>query len=263
MMKWIFKVLVSYTLFHAVSAFAGSPIPSLSEGRWYLAGQLGGQAARAGSSTTVHNGSGFSAPFDKDIYTASNRNMAVLLGLEAGKRWNIAQDWVRAFSLGLRYQYFMNSDVHGKVVQFSLPQFTNYNYKWQSAANALLVNTKLNFKPYQFFSPYVNAGLGGVLYSGGKYSETALADVTARISPGFANRSGSQFAYQLGAGVDYQFSDTMVFNAGYQYSNLASMRSGQGANTWSSQSLNFGTLHSNAFLVGLTYLFDANTPFGK
>lgn len=264
-MKWIFKVFVSYTLLPSALAFANASIADSpwTKGRWYLAGQLGGQGAKANSSTTVHNGSGFPAPFDRDIYTSANRNMAVLLGLEAGQRWDVHYPWLSAFSLGLRYQYFMNTDMHGQVMQFSLPQFTNYNYKWQSAANVLLANAKLNFKQYQLFSPYVNAGLGSALYSGGKYSETALEGVTARISPHFANRSGGQFAYQLGAGVDYQFSEAILLNAGYQYSNLAAMRSGPGTDNWSSQSLNFGTVHSNAFLLGMTYVFDAKAPFDK
>lgn len=268
MMKWIFKILMSYTLFHAVFAFAESPVQKTSllyppQGQWYLAGQLGGQTATTDSSTTVHNGSGFPAPFDRDIYTASNRNMAVLLGLEAGKRWDISHAWLSAFSIGLRYQYFMNTDVHGEVIQFSLPQFTNYDYKWQSASNLLLANAKLNFKQYQQFSPFVNAGLGGVFYRDGKYSETALADVTARISPNYGSRSGGQFAYQLGAGIDYRFSETTILNAGYQFSNLAQMQSGSGTDSWSSQSLHFGNLHSNAFLLGMTYLFDAKTPLSK
>ena len=227
--------------------------------KWFLNTEIGGQQPQWGSSATVNNGSGLTPPYNQDVYTANQSNMSVLLGLQAGRRWSFSHPCFSDFSLGAQYQYFFASNLSGQVIQFSLPQFTNYNDTWQMSSNLILANGKINFIDYNHCSPYFNAGIGAVINTNGHYSEEAYTGVTPRSSPDYANGSTAQFAYILGAGIDYQFSPEFMVNVGYQYSNLGTASSGSGAGSWSSQHLNFGRYQSNAFLFGLTYLFDRDT----
>ena len=225
---------------------------------WFLNAQVGGQKMGFASSTTVNNGSGLPSPYSQDLYTVNHPEMTGLLGFQLGHRWELSQAWLTAFSLGAKYQYFLPSHVNGQVIEYSLPQFTNYDYKWQAASNLILANAKVNFINYRGFSPYFNGGVGAVFNLNEAYSETALAGVTPRISPSYANNGGSQLAYILGAGLDYQLSPQFIVSAEYQYSNLGNLRSGSGIGAWTAENLNFGSNQSNAFVFGLTYLFDMN-----
>ncbi|MFC3909429.1 outer membrane protein [Legionella dresdenensis] len=224
---------------------------------WFLNLQGGVYKAKMGESvTTVNNGSDLPSPLDRDIYTANNPNTAALLAVQAGLRWQLSHAVLSAFSLGIQYQHFFTSHINGQVMQYSLPEFTNYNYEWQTASNLALVNAKFNFMEYQRFSPYINGGIGIKYNTNSKYTEFALPEVTPRISPAYGNNSSTRFAWIVGAGLDYRFNQQFIINAGYQYSGLGKSSSAAGASSWATQHLNYGDYHANAFLLGLTYLFD-------
>lgn len=238
-----------------------SPLNGITS-RWYLNGQVGGQFANINSSTTVNNGSGFASPNDQDLYSAQPKDGALLLGIGAGKRYELTHEWMKAVSLGLQYQYFYESNISGQVTEFSLPEFENYSYEWPLGSNLILANAKFNFRDYKQFSPYFSVGLGGVIQENSGYTEAAYSGVTARISPNYANNNSSRFAYILGVGLDYPIDNHMIFSAGYQYSDLGQIKSGYGQGSWSNERLSFGNYTSNAFVFSATYLFDQeNTHF--
>lgn len=225
---------------------------------WYVSIQAGARKPTSPSSTTVNNGSGFTPPYNQDIYTANSGHANALIGIQTGYRWILERDWISALTLGANYTYFFNSAVNGQVIQFSLPQFTNYNYTWKTASNLFIANSKLNFINFHQFSPYVTGGIGAS-FNHCRYSEAALVGVTPRISPNYTDKSSSQFAYILGAGIDYQINPQFIMSAGYQYSDLGALGSSYGTLTWTNEQLNFGRNQSNAVLLGMTYLFDKNT----
>lgn len=227
----------------------------LSNASWYLAGQLGIQGLQVShSSLHVHNDSGYPAPYDLDNYSTGTSTLGPLFALQVGRRWALFEHNLTAFSLGLNYQHLFPSIVGGQVMEFSLPQFTNYNYKWRTASNLILATSKVNLSAYHRIAPYINLGIG-LLFNNGDYSEGAFAGVTPRISPNYTSRSSGQFAYSLGIGVDYPCTENVILNIGYQYLNLGPHNSGNGRLTWATQYLRFGTAQSNAFVFGLTYLF--------
>lgn len=225
---------------------------------WYLNGQLGGQFINSKSSATVNNGSGFSSPYNLDTYSASSNNASTLLGIGLGKRFILNKSFIQALSIGVHYQYFFANNITGNITQFSLPQFVNYSYTWPMAANVLVANGKLNFQDYKRFSPYFSVGLGGVFQQSSGYSEDAYTNVTPRISPAFAGNDKAQFAYLLGAGLDYPINHKVILSAGYQFSGLGKAQSGNGQSSWAAERLSFGNLNANAFIFSATYLFDAD-----
>jgi opacity protein-like surface antigen len=233
------------------------PLASVSNSAtWFVNGQVGGQKMSLHDTAMVNNGSGFASPLGDDIYTMNRTSTTTLLGIQAGRRFELTLPWFSAFSLGTQYQYFFNSHIDGQVIQFSLPQFTNYNYTWKTTSNLVIANGKLNFIELHRVSTYINGGIGVAIKNSRGYSETALEGVTPRISPNFNAGSNSDFAYILGAGVDYRLNPVLIISLGYQYSNLGELSAGAGTGAWSSQSLNLGNTQSNAVLLGLTYLID-------
>jgi outer membrane autotransporter protein len=90
-------------------------------------------------------------------------------------------------------------------------------YKLTSDIHTVFANAYLDFPTDTSFTPYVQAGLGGAYVD---------ADFKGKRPLIFGNDSlsGSQadwgFAWNVGAGMAYQFSDTMAFDLGYRYTSF-------------------------------------------
>lgn len=221
---------------------------------WYTSVGVGGQFPTLNSSMTINNGSGFPAPFDQDIYSTSN-NAQVVLEASAGRRWHNDHLWLPALQIGVLYEYFLANNVGGTITQYSSPQFRNYNYGWNIASNVVLASAKLNLFQYKRLSPYFNGGIGGAFNRSSGYREMAAPGITARVSPDYAANTSNQFAYNAGAGIDFQFAPQLFLSVGYLYQDLGKVSSGQGTQTWAGQSLNLGTYRSNDVMASITYLF--------
>jgi len=221
---------------------------------WYASAGVGGQFPTLNSSMTVNNGSSFPTPFDQDIYSTTN-HAQVFFGASVGRRWQRDNNWLPALSVGVLYEYFWANNVGGTITQFSIPQFNNYNYTWNTASNVVLASAKLNLFQYNWLSPYVNGGLGGAFNRASSYREMAFPEVTARVSPGFAANTSHQFAYNAGVGVDFQCASQFLLSIGYLYQDLGKVSSGQGTQSWEGQSLNLGKYHSHGVMASVTYLF--------
>lgn len=225
-----------------------------AQGNWFISLGAGVQFPELHSNIQVNNGSEFSAPYNYDRYSINNNNGAVLAA-SVGRRWQNDNIWFPSYSLSIFWQYFFKTQLHGKITQYSLPQFTNYNYNLDFTANLLLISGKMNLFKHGMFSPYINGGIGSSFNKVSNYNETALAGVTPRVSPGFRTANTSEFAYNIGAGVDVHFLPQFILSLGYIYQDLGPYSSGNGVGAWSNQSLNSGSYHSNEILVSMTYLF--------
>lgn len=248
-MKRTFKTLLGVT-FLCACTFS---VMAAASKQWYLSVGAGMEYPHINANSRVNNGSGFPAPANQDIYSYEN-NHHPFLSLAGGYRFMRDRFWLPSLSLGLAYQYLPSNDLGGKIMQFSDPDFLNYNFKLGVSASLLLATAKLNLLERCHFSPYVSVGAGGAYVRTGSYGETALPNVTPRTSAGYAENTNTQFAYTLGAGLDYQINPQWILSGGYQYLSLGRLNTGSGAGTWTGQSLNLGYYRSNELLVTLTYL---------
>ncbi|KTD10792.1 hypothetical protein Lgra_1758 [Legionella gratiana] len=221
---------------------------------WFISLGAGAQFPDLQTPMQVNNGSEFSTPYNYDQYSISKNNGAVIAA-SAGRRWQNDNVWFPSYSLSIFWQYFFKTQLEGQITQYSLPQFTNYDYKLDFTSNLLLISGKMNLCKHGIFSPYINGGIGSSFNKVSNYHETALTNVTPRINPGFRNANTSEFAYNIGAGVDVHFLPQFILSVGYIYQDLGPYSSGNGVETWSNQSLNPGSYHSNEILVSMTYLF--------
>jgi opacity protein-like surface antigen len=229
-----------------------------AHGAWYIAGDLGVWAPLVDNTMTVNNGTGFPAPADLDSYSTNTR-WGGTIGLGGGYRWARDERWLPAVSVGLRYEHLFATNIGQQITQFSAPEFTNYNYTLNIASDVLLFATKINLVQIGQFSPFINGGVGISFNRVSNYSETPLADVTARDGAGFANNSSHGFAYSIGAGLDWQVQSQLIMSLNYEFQGLGSINTKSGVNTWSATHLHSGTYQSNNVLLTMSYLFDKQT----
>ncbi|PWY56333.1 hypothetical protein DGG96_03090 [Legionella qingyii] len=235
---------------------------SNAQGNWFTSLGGGAQFPELNSHTKVNNGSGFPAPYGADRYSITNDNGGVIAA-SMGRRWHNDSIWFPSYSLSIFWQYFFKTHISGEITQYSLPQFTNYNYNLDFTSNLLLASGKINLMRYGIFSPYINGGIGTSFNNISNYSETAFAGVTPRVSAGYRNSNTSEFAYNVGAGVDVQILPQLFLSVGYIYQDLGPLSSGHGVNAWTGESLNLGSYRSNEVLITATYLFGTEKNFVK
>ena len=227
------------------------------QNNWFATLGAGGQYPNWLSDMKVQNGSVFSAPHNLDVHTIKSQGQ-VVTEIAAGYRWTTSNEIIPAYSLEFLWEYGFNNNLGGTITQYSQPEFLNYNYQWYVQSNLLLAAVKLNIFQYKTLSPFIRGGIGGAINTANDYKEIALPGVTPRVSPGFTDNSSSQFAYQLGLGLDLVLTPKIFTSFGYNYQNLGQVVSGNGLNTWSTEKLTLGSYHLNEFLITIHYLFDIN-----
>lgn len=232
----------------------GKTLAKLAEGKFVFTGGVGQQYPQFNSRIYINNNSGALPPNNKDLYT-TKQNFQPLVLASIGYRMTRDAEWFSAYSLALQYQHNFSSNVGNEVLQYSDPAFYNYNSDWSIASDIFLAVAKLNVFEYGIISPYIHAGIGLSFNNAGNYSEAPTSGVTApRVNPGFSSYTTTNFAYSLGAGVDFQVTDNIIVSAQYQYQNLGNVKSGNGSAAWSTQSLDLGTYTTNAVLLSVSYL---------
>lgn len=225
---------------------------SFAAPKWYIALGAGYMLPEYSQSVQINNNSGFTPPSNQDIYTADRENNANILA-EVGRRWSADKYKLKAVSLGLQYQHMFASDIGNNITQYSNPDFLNYNYHLDFKANLLLLNSNIELFTWNALTPYLSVGAGLIQLIATDYTETALAGVTARTSPDFKREAGYQFAYQLGAGLNYQIRPDTSVALSYLYQHLGKLKTEKGSAAWSDRSLDFGNAYSHTFFVTLSH----------
>ena len=224
-------------------------------GSWYIGIDAGLLKPQMGSTILVNNGSDFNPPMNTDNFSTQSTNHT-LISAEVGRFWKRNNKILPGYALGLRYQHLLSNTISGRITQYSEPLFDNYTYHWSIQADVISAYTKLQIAQWGPIMPYVNGGVGTSFNRSGAYSETADTDVTERISPAFTSSSATNFAYDIGLGVDFAVNSQIIVSLGYDFQNIGPFSSGPGVSTWSGERLKLGSTNVNTGLIGLTYLFD-------
>ncbi len=205
------------------------------------------------SSTTVPNGSSSPAPFNQDLYTISSPSTKTAVQVNGGYRWHLHNKFISYSSVYLQYRHYNNANISGNIYQYSLPNFLNYRYGVDYSADLYTINGKLNLFHAKYFMPYVSAGIGFIVNRLDDYSETATANVTPRVSPGFAATNATQFAGTLGIGIDVPLSRYIWMTLGYDHVFQSNLPSLAGRNTWNGTSLNLGNIKLDTIFLNLSF----------
>lgn len=231
---------------------------ALAQGRWFIGAGGGATFLDVKSNHFISTGPDW--PNDKMHNTVVDS--APLFVLNGGYQWIHNSLWFPFYSLALNYMYGFPAKVNGQVEQYSLPEFTNYDYQYRIKTQTFLAQFKADLYQWYRCMPFLLAGAGVSLNTAGSYTEQAHMNVTPRVSPGFSTDTNTYFSYAFGAGFDYVIQKNIWASLMYQYTNLGSVQTGTGANTRNLTDTDYSTdrlntnLRSNAVILSVTYLFD-------
>ena len=108
-----------------------------------------------------------------------------------------------------------------------------------ATANFLLANVWFDLKTQYPITPYVGGGLG-------------IGWTDANLNDYAGDSYGKDFAFQLGAGAKYSFSEHVSLDAGYRFKSIPDVRIHDLAGDFP---LTGGAYNSHNFQVGLTYRY--------
>ncbi|KTD34720.1 hypothetical protein Lmor_1253 [Legionella moravica] len=226
------------------------------QGSWFASVGAGLTKPSIPAGFWINNGSDFDPPFNMDVYSAKWSDPYIVSAM-LGRMWQRPSLFIPGYALGLRYQHFFAKDITGLVMQYSLPEFINYEYNLGVRINTLSVYTKLDLVKLGRVLPYLTGGIGLSSNHSEIYEEKPLPGIVPRDNPSFAARTKSQFTYDLGLGVDVVINPQVILSLGYAYQYFGKFNTGYGQRAeWTSQRLDLGKLTANTVRLELTYLFD-------
>lgn len=221
--------------------------------QWVI--EAGGGAGRTylPGNTSVDNGA--PSPYNQDVY--SIQNISTHMGqIGVGYRMGEEKSFLPFYSAMINYQHYNNGNINGYVAQYGLSEFTNYRYSMQSASDVFMLQGKLDLAAWHHILPYISAGLGAALNHVNQYQETALENVTPRISPDYAGHTEKNWALSLGAGLDVILTKNYWVTLGYQRLYQGNFKSGSGADSWAGTKLDIGHGKTDMVFINLS----ANLP---
>jgi len=185
------------------------------------------------------------------VYIAPKLSYGYLLGYDFGGR-SFDGDSVFGGALAVGYDFGKNKGLGVDLpIRFELEfaMFSSANNKWdawelETGVSTLFINAYYDFNlgKSSAFTPYVGFGLG-----------LAFVDVDLKLfSTKVGNASGTNFAWNIGAGVAYTFTDSvpLSIDLGYRFAGLGNgpTYSGHGGGSGDS-------LYMHQVMLGLRYTF--------
>jgi opacity protein-like surface antigen len=226
-MKRIFtgSLILCLTCTSLAQAFSLLPV-NLGTPRFYIGVGAGDVFYKVNGNNYLGTGEGW----PDDHYTSNDISNQPSGFVAAGYTWQRDETWLPNYSLGLRYMYVSPTTVSGYIDQYTLPGFRNYHFSYDVELLSLLAVLKADLYRWHNWMPYVLLGAGAANYGTSDYTEQASSGVTPRVNPAFGNTSGNNFAYQLGAGVDYAVRENLVINLEYDYMDYGTVSTDKGTN---------------------------------
>lgn len=193
-----------------------------------------------------------------DTLTDQSGAGAVTWGLDAKYRFKLHEHAVKKYifdSIGAGVDIFQITSAHqtGKVLQFNMPNFENYNYDLNLMSTRLMADLDLDFHPIaQHYIPFIEAGIGA--------ASTTVAYNSDPIPPvdgphfKIPKKTTWNFAYQAGAGMKYVVNPHFILSLHYLYANMGKADSGTSGNTATLEKPLTVNMSSHNFLFGFTYV---------
>ena len=158
-------------------------------------------------------------PAPTDSYATNNwSNSLGLFAADFGYRFTRAE-WGYT-SLFFEYDDVGNMAASGVDLVQGNASFSS-NYSYNIARQAFLVGSKVNFLQQKKFSPFVEVGVGLSENTFSNYNESSSFNLMT-----YPNQTNDEFAYILGAGVDYTVMKNWMLSLGYRFGYWGDVASG-------------------------------------
>lgn len=162
-------------------------------------------------------------------FSSSGQRIPLLLGVTVGveRSLNIfTKPWF--WQLGLSFEHYGKSQIHGVSSQGIPGTESVYNYHYDVSSDSMMVITKLMWTLNSQWYPYGQVGIGYASNRAQDYQVTPQ-QIPADVPVHFASKTHNGLAYQLGLGVDYQLDPRIRLSAGYRFTALGHQELGAGS----------------------------------
>jgi opacity protein-like surface antigen len=243
--KMITRIWIITLLLFATNAFA-------LEGHYYLGGTLAPgslNVEQQNPQITYYNN------YLTDAYPLNNSRVSTNdFGINGGYEF-AGKGFFPAISIGIgAYSTWNETAFKGQVFETPAgdPSMLLYNYQFKLKSQRLMAEMQLTWM-LKKFAPFINFGIGSAWNSLNGYGETPVTPDGYTPLPGFQSQTQNHFAYQLGLGLGYLFSNNRIA-LGYRYVHLGNASFGtRGINY--PYNLNFGQVNTSNIYFSLTHLF--------
>lgn len=215
---------------------------------WYVGGSVGGTRPIISHTTIVNNDFGWPSDQYRNHHVGTNAQ----LGIQSGYTWATCHCWFPSYTLGASYTYVFPTEINGRLRQFSLPEFENYNFRYKVQRQTFLALFKVDIYRWCRMMPFVTLGAGFSLNRSESYSERALANVTPRLSPHFGSKVNAAPSYIIGAGFDFIANKNFLLSLEYNYGYFGHARTRHGDEDFAQQKL-ATKLNANTILLSANY----------
>lgn len=179
----------------------------------------------------------FSTAYESKASYANGGSVGFGLGMEG------AQSEMYFWQLGLAGFYHTPVTNTGAVLQFNLPAYNNFIYRYRIQATRAVVTGKLLGTLQPYWHPYVSGEIGAAFNTSSGYHDTPLLEENYPMAP-YANNTQTAFTWSVGFGVDAELNNHLRLGVGYQFVDLGKA------------SLGFSSAQETRDHLDITNLFD-------
>lgn len=137
--------------------------------------------------------------------------------------------WFPAIEPELNAYYLAKTNFKGDVLRFNSPSYNDMTYSMSVQSSRLMADAALTIVSKKQYSLYAIGGIGGV-WNHVNYSDLDKDAVCAEQRLGLSH-TGSDFAWEAGAGLSYAFNDRVSLSLEYLYADLGTAETAAHGNT--------------------------------
>ena len=152
---------------------------------------------------------------------------------------------------GVRYIPQVTLPSKGDVLQLHSPLFRNLSYAYDLTSNFWLADNTITWTKHRLQPGFI-IGVGGATNTLTNYQEASLNNHSAPSLDHFKNSRNTQFAYELGAVLDYTL-DEITFECAYRYLNAGHAQLGLSPLQNTTAHLTSGLIQYNAVSLGVRF----------
>ncbi len=159
------------------------------------------------------------------------------------------------FNTGVRYFSTSNLLVEGNIWQLHMPEFNNLSYSYRVKSDLILAENAISYTKHMI-QPNFILGLGYASNKAGDFRPSPLYSHAAPALKVFTSERTAQFAYEVGAGIDYALLKPAVIELAYRFIGAGKGYLGYSAIQNTEERLSTGNIYYQTISLGIRLYYD-------
>ncbi|MRI31781.1 hypothetical protein EOPP23_02065 [Endozoicomonas sp. OPT23] len=187
-----------------------------------------------------------------DRFSASSRDEnGFQYGVSAGIKLPVEDG---ALGIGIGFYGQSEHDYKGYIDQYGKGSLRDFNYKFSIMSYRLMLEGSFEIPIQEQFKGFVTGGVGAAWNKFSSYEYSRISPSERSPKPDFKNETKTAFAWQLGGGVEYEFTPELSASVYYLYVNNGKAES-KAENAPFSQKYETDDLTAHNLMFSLNYRF--------